>query len=169
MYNCRCTSMQMVSKVGLEKKKTISYHTPSQAITLSLWNWRNSSLGNTMNISPWRIFYSKSITYILITHTHYVHGEHPSRASASKRPVLAFRNPTSQSGTGAFRYRTGSPYSDIRLVQASAFFFILTPDTLHAGQSGIPAFKHNFPEVYRDTPCTAFHADTADTRRLLVL
>ncbi len=162
MYNCRCRSMQMVSgkfQSWPRDKKTISYHTPSQAITPSLWisfpcgrslkkqffreHPEHKSLKHFViqNRSHW-------FAYILITHTHYVHSGHPSWASASRRPVLAFRNPASQSGTGAFQYRTVQhPYSDTRLVPASAFLFIPTPNTLHAGQSDIPAFKHNFPKV----------------------
>jgi hypothetical protein len=40
----------------------------------------------------------------------------------------AFRQPVSQSGTGAFRNRTRSPYSGPELVPASAFFFFPVPD-----------------------------------------
>jgi hypothetical protein len=54
-------------------------------------------------------------------------------------PASTFR-PVSQSGTAAFRYWAGSPYSGTRLVQVSAFLFILVPDWLDAGQTD-PAFK----------------------------
>ncbi len=62
-------------------------------------------------------------------------------ASRSMPPVSAFQHLVSQSGTGAFRYRTGSSYSGIGMVPASAFLFIPVPDWLDAGQSDIPAFK----------------------------
>jgi hypothetical protein len=52
----------------------------------------------------------------------------------------AFRHPVSQSGTGAFRYRTRSPYSRTGLFLISEFLFIPVPDWLDAGQSDIPAF-----------------------------
>ncbi len=51
------------------------------------------------------------------------------------------RHPVSQSGTGAFQYRTGSPYSGTGLVPASAFLFIPVPNWLDAGQSDIQTFK----------------------------
>jgi hypothetical protein len=56
-------------------------------------------------------------------------------------PASAFRHPISQSGTGAFRYRTGSPYSGTGLVPASLFLIIPVPDWLNAGQFNIPAFN----------------------------
>ncbi len=56
-------------------------------------------------------------------------------------PASAFRHPVSQFGTGAFRYRTGPPYSGTGLVPASEFLFIPVPNWLEAGQSDIPAFK----------------------------
>jgi hypothetical protein len=40
----------------------------------------------------------------------------------------AFQGPVSQSGTKAFRYRTGSPYFGTGLVTASEFLFIPIPD-----------------------------------------
>ncbi len=40
----------------------------------------------------------------------------------------ALQYPTSQSCTGAFRYRNGSPYCCTGLVPASAFFFVPLPD-----------------------------------------
>jgi hypothetical protein len=49
-------------------------------------------------------------------------------ASRSMPPASAFRHPVFQSGTGAFRYRTGSPYSGTELVPASEFLFIPVPD-----------------------------------------
>jgi hypothetical protein len=49
-------------------------------------------------------------------------------ASRSMPPASMFRHPVSQSATGAFRYRTGFPYSGIGLVPASAFLFIPVPD-----------------------------------------
>ncbi len=58
-------------------------------------------------------------------------------------PAAALRHPTSElvlllehSGTP-----TGSSYSVVSQVPASAFFFIPVPDESDAGQSGIPAFK----------------------------
>ncbi len=62
-------------------------------------------------------------------------------ASRSMPPASAFRHPVSQSGTRAFRYRTGSPSSGIGLVPVSAFSFILVPDWPDAGKSDISAFK----------------------------
>ncbi len=69
----------------------------------------------------------------------------------------------------AVRYRTGSSYSGIGMVQASAFLFIPVPDWLDAGQSDIPAFKK------RGTLCTstfwwlwkryAVHVQTAGSRK----
>ncbi len=58
-------------------------------------------------------------------------------ASASKPmpPASAFPHPPSQSGTGAFRYRTGSFYSITKLVPASAFIFIPVP--------ALPNFAYN--------------------------
>jgi hypothetical protein len=43
-------------------------------------------------------------------------------------PASALRHPVSQSGTGAFRYQTGSPYSGTGLVPASVFLIIPVPD-----------------------------------------
>ncbi len=55
----------------------------------------------------------------------------------------AFRHPTSQSATEAFRQRTGSPSSGTELVPGSwicILFYSVTGSTGYAGQSGIPAF-----------------------------
>jgi hypothetical protein len=84
-------------------------------------------------------------------------------ASRSMQPASEFWHPISQFGTGAFRYRTGSPYSgaglDFRhwnfcsLYGTELFFSARTnlgkktreifalPNLLDAGQSDIPAFK----------------------------
>ncbi len=56
----------------------------------------------------------------------------------------AFRQPVSQSETGAFRYQTGIPYTGTELVPASAFLFIPVPNWLDAGQSDITAFKKGY-------------------------
>jgi hypothetical protein len=53
-------------------------------------------------------------------------------------PASPFQHPVSQSGTGAFRYLTGSSYPGAGLVPASAFLFIPVPDLSDAGQSSIP-------------------------------
>jgi hypothetical protein len=55
----------------------------------------------------------------------------------------AFWHPVSPSGTGTFRYRTGSPYSGTGLIPASAFLFILVPDS--------PTFRH----IKKGTHCTS--------------
>jgi hypothetical protein len=62
-----------------------------------------------------------------------------SWASASRPmpPPSALWHPVSQSGTGAFQYRTGSSYPGTGLVPASAFLFIRVPDWLDTGQSDI--------------------------------
>ncbi len=84
------------------------------------------------------------VTLISATQTGYripnLHGW--ASASRSMPPGSAFRHPVSQSGTGAFRYQTGSPYSATGLVPASAFLFIPVPDFRLTGcrkvrQSGI--------------------------------
>jgi hypothetical protein len=49
----------------------------------------------------------------------------------------AFRHPVSQSGIGAFWYRTGSPYTGTGLVPASVFLFITAP-----GLTGCRTFRH---------------------------
>ncbi len=64
------------------------------------------------------------------------------------------RHSTSQSGTGAFRYRTGSSYSDNGLVPASVFFFIPVLDCPNAGQSGICNYSK---KEERGTPSTSIH------------
>jgi hypothetical protein len=51
----------------------------------------------------------------------------------------ALRHTVSQSGAVTFRYRTGSPYSGIGLVPASAFWFI--PE-LTGQMPDSPAFQH---------------------------
>jgi len=66
----------------------------------------------------------------------------------------AFRHPVSQSGTGAFRYRTGSPYSGTGLVPASALLFIPVPDWLDAGQSDIPAFTYDLSTLQSELNTT---------------
>ncbi len=60
-----------------------------------------------------------------------------------------FRHIVSQSGSGAFRYRTWSSYSGTGLVLASVFLFIPVPDWLDAGQSVIPAL------IKKSTPYTS--------------
>ncbi len=85
-------------------------------------------------------------------------GIHHSWASASRSmpPASAFRHPVSQSGTGAFRYWTGFPFSGTGLILASEFLFILEPDWLDAGQSDISAFKSAVGGGgERDTQCTS--------------
>jgi hypothetical protein len=61
-------------------------------------------------------------------------------ASASKPmpPASAFPHPPSQSGTGAFRYRTESFYSSTKLVPASALIFFPVPD---GPDASFPAFR----------------------------
>ncbi len=59
----------------------------------------------------------------------------------------AFRHPVSQSGTGAFRYRTGFPYSSTGQVPASADLFIPVPDWQDADQSSILALKKHLTNV----------------------
>ncbi len=60
-------------------------------------------------------------------------------------PVAAFWHPQFQSGTGAFRYRTGSNYSTTGLVKALAFF-IPVPAGPDAVPSGIK-FLLSFPPL----------------------
>jgi hypothetical protein len=61
-------------------------------------------------------------------------------ASASRKltPALAFRHPSSKSGTGPLKCRTASLYSGTGQVPASLFFSSPVPDHLDVGQSGIP-------------------------------
>jgi hypothetical protein len=75
----------------------------------------------------------------------------------------AFRHLVSQSGTGAFRYRTGSPYSSTGLVPASAFRFIPVPDCLDARQSDIPVRTVSIGGGERDTH--AVHVQTAGSEK----
>jgi hypothetical protein len=77
-------------------------------------------------------------------------------------PELAFWHPASQSGTGAFQYRTGFPYTGTGLLPASAFSFILVPNwrmpyslafqhlqTLYEGGE-----RPQLPVLLKITPCT---------------
>jgi hypothetical protein len=58
----------------------------------------------------------------------------------------AFEHPVSQSGTGAFRCRTGFSYPGTGLVPASAFS---VPEILDAGLSDIPALiKKYTPHIH---------------------
>jgi hypothetical protein len=66
-----------------------------------------------------------------------------------------FQHPVSQSGTGAFRCRTGLSYPGTGLVPASAFS---VPDGLDAGQSDILALIKKYTanrEVENYIPCTS--------------
>jgi hypothetical protein len=65
-----------------------------------------------------------------------------SAASKSKPSASAFRRPSSQSGTGAFRYRTGSFYSSTKLVPASALIFFPVPDGQDASFPASRYFKN---------------------------
>jgi hypothetical protein len=85
-------------------------------------------------------------------------------ASRSMPPASAFWLPVSQSGTGAFRYRTGSPYTGDGLVPASEFLFIPVPDWLDAGQSDISAFKKSVVVVGGERD--PVHVQTAGSARL---
>ncbi len=85
-------------------------------------------------------------------------------ASRSMPPASAFWLPVSQSGTRAFRYRTGSPYSGDGLVPASGFLFIPVPDWLDAGQSDISAFKKSVVVVGGERD--PVHVQTAGSARL---
>ncbi len=75
------------------------------------------------------------------------------------RWASAFRHTVSQSGSGAFQYRTWSSYSGTGLVLASVFLFIPVPDWSDAGQSVIPAL------IKKSTP----HTSTLQTEGILHL
>ncbi len=115
------------------------------------WNWTGPDTG--MPVRDWRSsrpakmpmpdYLLLGIRHLLMICQHHkvsltpppaVYGRALSTISSmdvqgvSPPPASTFRHSSSLSGTGAIRYRTGSPYFGIGLAPASALLFIPVPE-----------------------------------------
>ncbi len=131
---------QSLSRYGTQRYLTTANHLYPDYRTAvpQIWLWilgffpRLSTLHFTE--SNFEIYFCQPFNNLFIKHGW-------ASASRSMPPALVFWCPSSQSGAEAFKYWTGSPYSDIPVsdwVPALEFLFILVPVWPDVAQSGIP-------------------------------